>query len=214
MSDTGSESVGMTVATKRRRNRKITSTTRAMVPMSVSVTSCSASRTDRERSFTGVIFTEAGIWLCRSGKAARIESTTRTVLAPGWRCTARVMEGSPFRVAQLLRVSRLSSTVATSRRRTGLPPLVLTMRSANSAALRSCLLACSTRVCLGPSSVPTGVLTLAALSAALISSRPMLRTASASGLTRTRTAYRLAPNTLTWATPSTVDKVGTIRCSA
>ena len=178
----------MTVATKRRKNKKITSTTRMMVPISVSVTSCKASRTDKERSFTGVIFTEAGIWVCRAGNAARMESTTCTVLAPGWRCTARVIEGSPFRVAQLRSVSRLSSTLATSRRRTGLPPLVLTIRSANSDALRSCLLAWSTSVCLGPSRVPTGVFTLAALRAALISSSPMLRAASACGCTRTRTA--------------------------
>ena len=42
----------------------------------------------------------------------------------------------------------------------------------------------------------------------------MLRAASASGRTRTRTAYRLAPKTLTCATPVIVDSVGEIRCSA
>jgi hypothetical protein len=59
-SDTGSDSVGTMVATKRRRNRKITSTTSAMVPSMVSVTSCSASRTATERSLTGVSRTESG----------------------------------------------------------------------------------------------------------------------------------------------------------
>ena len=42
----------------------------------------------------------------------------------------------------------------------------------------------------------------------------MLRAASASGWTRTRTAKRFWPKTLTWATPSSVDRVGEIRCSA
>ena len=65
--------------------------------------------------------------------------------------------------------------------------------SANSAALASCRLACSVSIWRSPSSVPTGVLTLAALRAVATSSRPMLRAASASGLTRTRTAKRLAP---------------------
>ena len=46
MSEIGKDKVGMAVATKRRRNKKITSTTSTMVPMSVSETSCSASRTD------------------------------------------------------------------------------------------------------------------------------------------------------------------------
>ena len=204
----------MTVATKRRRNRKITSTTRAMVPSSVKLTSCNASRTETERSLTGVRLTDCGIWLTSAGRAARTASTTRTVLAPGWRCTARVMEFSPFSVAQVLTVSTLSSTVATSFSRTGLPPLLLTMSSANSAALRSWRLACSVSVWRGPSSVPSGVLTLAARSAALSSSRPMLRAASAGGCTCTLTAKRLAPYTLTWATPSMVDSVGEIRCSA
>ena len=55
ISETGSDSVGMSVATKRRRNRKITSTTSTMVPSSVSFTSCSASRIETERSLTRLI---------------------------------------------------------------------------------------------------------------------------------------------------------------
>ena len=59
-SDTGSERVGITVATKRRRKRKITSTTSAMVPSIVKVTSCSESRTEIERSLTNVKVTDCG----------------------------------------------------------------------------------------------------------------------------------------------------------
>ena len=62
--------------------------------------------------------------------------------------------------------------------------------------------------------MPTGVLTLAARSALDSSSRLMLRTASASGRTRTRTANRFWPKMFTCATPSMVDSVGEIRCSA
>jgi hypothetical protein len=213
-SETGSESVGMAVATKRRRNRKITSTTSTMVPNMVSVTSCSASRIDTERSFSVVMRTDCGSCARKPGSAARTESTTLTVFASVWRRTARLIEVSPLTLAEVFTVSKLSSTCATSRRRTGLPLRLLMISSANSAALRSCLLACSVRVCFGPSSVPTGVLTLAALKAALSSSRLMLRAASASGSTRTRTAKRFWPKMLTCATPSSVDSVGTIRCSA
>ena len=95
----------MTVATKRRRNRKITSTTSAMVPSMVSVTSCSASRIDLERSLTGVIFTEAGSCDWNPGNAASTESTTFTVLASGWRRMASVMELSPLKLAEVLTVS-------------------------------------------------------------------------------------------------------------
>ena len=178
----------MAVATKRRRNKKITSTTSAIVPISVSVTSCSAARTEMDRSLTGVSDTDCGIWLCSTGNRARTASTTCTVLAPGWRNTAMVMEFSPLSVAQLLSVSILSSTFATSFSSTGLPPRLLTISSENSAAFRSCWLACRMRVWRGPSRVPTGVLTLAARSAALSSSSPILRAARDSGRTRTRTA--------------------------
>ena len=193
ISEIGRDSVGMAVATKRRRNKKITSTTKATVPAMVSETSCSASRTEMERSLIGFITTEPGICDCKLGKAARMVSTTLTVLAPGCRCTAIVMAFSPLKVAQVRMFSTLSSTLATSRRRTGLPPLLLMIRLANSRAVLSCLLACKTRVCVGPSKVPTGVFTLAERKAALTSSRPIFMLARDSGRTRTRTAKRLAP---------------------
>ena len=131
---------------------------------------------------------DCGSWVRNSGSLALTASTTRTVLASGWRSTATVMVASPLKVAKVLEVSTLSSTWATSRRRTGLPLRLETISSANSAAFFSCRLACSVSVCAGPSSVPTGVLALAARSAAVSSSSAMLRADSASGSTRTRTA--------------------------
>ena len=202
------------MATKRRRNRKITSTTSAIVSSIVSVTSCKASRTDFARSLVTVICTDAGSWARKPGIAARTASTTATVLASGWRRIDSVIEVSPLKLAEDLTSSKLSSTWATSRRRTGLPPRVLTISSAYSAALASCRLACTVSVWRGPSSVPTGVLALAAVSAARSSSSVRLRAASSVGSTRTRTAKRLAPKMLTCATPGSVDSVGEIRCSA
>ncbi len=137
--------------------------------------------------------TEAGSCERKPGMAAFTASTTRTVLASGWRSTARVIEVSPLRLACVLTVSKLSSTAATSRSRTVWPLRLETIRSANSAALRSCRLACRVSVWRSPSSVPTGVLALAARSAAVSSSRLMLRAESASGSTRTRTAKRRWP---------------------
>jgi hypothetical protein len=99
-----------------------------------------------------------------------------------------VIDGSPLKVAEVLTCSKLSSTLATSRSRTGLPPFTLTISSAYSAALLICLLAVSVSVWRGPSSVPSGVLVLDAASAVRSSSIVMLRAASADGITRTRTA--------------------------
>ena len=185
-----------------------------MVPSIVSVTSCSASRTDTERSLLIVICTDCGSCARKPGSAALTASTTATVLASGWRRMDSVIEVSPLKVAEVLTCSKLSSTVATSRRRTGLPPFTLTISSAYSAALCSWRLAVSVSVWRGPSSVPSGVLELADCSAARNSSIVRLRAASADGMTRTRTAKRLAPKMLTCATPGSVDSVGEIRCSA
>ena len=87
------------MATKRRRNRKITSTTSAIVPSMVSVTSCSAARTETERSLTIEIRTDCGSWAWKPGIAARTASTTLTVLAAGWRRTASEIAVSPLKVA-------------------------------------------------------------------------------------------------------------------
>jgi len=99
INETGNDSVGMAVATKRRKNRKITSTTSAMVPISVRVTSCNASRTDKERSLTGVMLTDCGNCSLIFESASLTASTTRTVLAPGCRKIASVIEASPFKLA-------------------------------------------------------------------------------------------------------------------
>ena len=93
------------MATKRRRNRKITSTTSTIVPSMVSVTSCRASRIDTERSLPIEIRTDCGSCSRNSGSLARIESTTLTVFASGWRRIPSEIEVSPLKVALVLTVS-------------------------------------------------------------------------------------------------------------
>src|SRR5438128_789656 len=61
--------------------------------------------------------------------------------------------------------------------------------------------AVSVTLCLGPLSVPTGVLELVLATTVRMSSSEMLRAAAATGSTCTRTANFCAPNTSTWATP-------------
>ncbi len=87
---------------KRRRNRKITSTTSTIVPNIVSVTSCSAARTETERSLTSDTRTECGSCERNPGSAARTASTTFTVLASGCRNTASEIERSPLKLAKVL----------------------------------------------------------------------------------------------------------------
>src|ERR687888_1892573 len=60
-------------------------------------------------------------------------------------------------------------------------------------------------LCLGPLSVPTGVLELVFATTLRISSSEMLRAAAATGSTCTRTANFCAPNTNTWATPASCE---------
>ena len=62
MSEIGTASAGMMVATAERRNRKITITTSKMAITSVTCTSSTASRIDIERSARISILTAAGIW--------------------------------------------------------------------------------------------------------------------------------------------------------
>jgi len=187
MMDTGSDSAGIAVAAARCRKMKITITTSATVSISVRLTSCTASRIDSERSLSGAMRTEPGSCASSFGSAARMASTTATVLPSAWRNTASTMERSPLTQLPVFRFSTLSSTVATSARRTTLPCRCAIASAANSAALRSWRLLWMVRICAGPSSVPSGVLTLAARTAVAMSSSVRSSAASfcGSGLMRT-----------------------------
>ncbi len=202
------------MAERRRRNIRITSITRAMVSSSVVVTSWIESRIDNERSLSTWIRTEEGSSALMRGMAWRTASTTATVLASGWRSTCRLILRSPLTQLPVLMFSTLSSTVATSERRTGCPFLVATINSPNSLAFMRWSLASMISVWRAPSSEPSGVLVLAAAMAEFSSLIEMSRVASLAGSTLMRTAYRFCPLMVTWAIPSRVDSTGEIRLSA
>ena len=88
-SEHGSARLGMMVADRFRRNRKITSTTRVTVIISVSFTSCTDSRIVSERSLRTSSVTEAGNCSRMAGSSALIRSTVSTTFMPGCFCTGR-----------------------------------------------------------------------------------------------------------------------------
>src|SRR5258708_28294221 len=81
--DTGKAMLGITVAHSRRRNRKITSTTKTTVNTSVNCTSAIAARIVTVRSVTTEIFNPGGNAARNFGNRDRTASTTSIVLAPG-----------------------------------------------------------------------------------------------------------------------------------
>ncbi len=66
-------------------------------------------------------FTSGGSWACSSGISARTLSTVSMMLAPGWRVTSTITAGWPLNRPSVLTFSTLSTTSATSCRRTAAP---------------------------------------------------------------------------------------------
>ncbi len=121
INDSGKVTAGISVAHSLRRNRKMTSTTRAIVTISVERRSSIEARIVSVRSARTVSAIVAGSAACRLVSSARMRSTVSTTLAPGWRLISRMIAGC--RSSQL--ATRLSSTPSltepTSRSRTGAP---------------------------------------------------------------------------------------------
>ena len=111
----------MIVAVRLRRNRKITSTTRITVSISVNCTSRTDSRIEAERSRITRTLTDAGTCASMEGSTARTRSTTSMVLASGWRWMASTMARVPLNQFATCSLATLSFTWPRSRRRTGLP---------------------------------------------------------------------------------------------
>src|SRR5476649_2330768 len=102
INETGTASEGMMVAETFRRNRKITMITRVTAIASVSWTSLTAARIEIERSNKGSIWIDGGTCARIGGSFSRTMSTTATVLASGWRCTASTTaRASLYQVATL-----------------------------------------------------------------------------------------------------------------
>ena len=119
--DSGRARLGMAVAERLRRKRKMTITTRHRLSRRVSFTSRTESRMDSERSIRISRLIAAGICARKVGSSALIASTTSTVLVPGWRCTASTTARVPLNQLATLSFSTPSTTCPTSARRTGEP---------------------------------------------------------------------------------------------
>src|SRR5258705_495540 len=79
MMDIGSARLGMIVADRLRRKRKITSTTSTRVISSVKVTSCTDSWIVTDRSNSNCPFTDGGMSVCTRARAAFTLLATSTV---------------------------------------------------------------------------------------------------------------------------------------
>ena len=123
MMDIGSARLGMIVAEKLRRNRKITSTTSASVSSSVKVTSETDAWIVAERSYRMSTFTDLGIslWLWIRASASFTRAETSTVLVPGCRWMARTIERAPLYQLAVLLFCTSSVMCPTSLRCTGAP---------------------------------------------------------------------------------------------
>ena len=122
-SDSGTEKLGMIVAGRLRRNRKITSTTSTTASISSNWTSSTEARTVMVRSVSVVTSTAAGIDAVSCGSIALTRSTTSMTFAPGWRWIFMTIAGVvSFHAASLL-FSTPSITSATSVRWIGAPSL-------------------------------------------------------------------------------------------
>ena len=147
------------------------------------------------------------------GSIALTRSTTSTVLASGWRCTARTIARLPSYQLAVWLFSTESMTVRdiAEAHRVAVAHGDDDVAEGVGVGAAACC-AWMVRFWALPSSVPTGVLALAAATAVWISSTPMPRAASASGSSWMRTAYFWLPKICTWPTPSIVDSAGEITC--
>ena len=128
MSESGTATLGITVAQPLRRKRKTTSTTRMMEMASVHSTSSTEARMVVVRSSTASSLIDGGMAACSCGISARTRSTVPMMFAPGWRKRTSEMAGLPLIDPALLMFSTESTTSATSDRITGLPSREATMR--------------------------------------------------------------------------------------
>ena len=126
-SDIGIARLGISVARRFRRNRKITRITSPSVSTSVNFTSSTDARIDAERSYSSLIVTHAGSCSRNDGSRALTALTTATVFVPGCRWIASTIDRSSLNQAAVLLFSTLSITCPSASRRTGLPLRYATM---------------------------------------------------------------------------------------
>ncbi len=117
--ESGTATLGMTVAESFPRNRKITITTSATVSTSSNCTSWTDARMVVVRSVSTCTSTPAGSDAVSCGRRLVMRSTTPMMLAPGWRWMLTSTAGSAFIHAACCTFSASSITSATSMTRTG-----------------------------------------------------------------------------------------------
>ena len=93
ISDSGTATLGMTVAARLRRKRKMTITTSATASISSNCTSRTEARMVIVRSVSTATSTAAGSDACSCGSTRLMRSTTSMTLAPGWRWMLRMIAG-------------------------------------------------------------------------------------------------------------------------
>ncbi len=120
-SDSGTDRLGISVALKFDRNRKITSTTSATDTASSNCTSRTDALMVTVRSVRIRMSTAPGRVFCRVGSSCLIESTTLITLAPGWRWMLITMAGVRSTQAPSFEFSAPWITWATSLSSTGRP---------------------------------------------------------------------------------------------
>ena len=120
-SDSGTATLGMNVAGRLRRNRKITITTSATASSSSNCTSSTEARMVTVRSVSSTTSTAEGSDACNCGNSFFTRSTTSITLVPGWRWMLRMIAGVALAHAARRVFSAASTASATSRTRTGAP---------------------------------------------------------------------------------------------
>src|SRR5271156_5367605 len=96
MMDIGNAKLGINVAERLRRNRKITRITSAMARNSVNFTSATELRMDSDASYSVAISMDGGMIARNCGSSFFTASTTSTVFVPGWRSIASTTEAVSF----------------------------------------------------------------------------------------------------------------------
>ena len=120
-SDSGTATLGMTVAQTLRKKTKTTRITSTTEITRVSSTSLTEARMVVVRSCETSILIEGGIEACKSGSIARTRSTVSIIFADGCRNSCSNTDCFPFTVPALKLFACPSHTRATSDNRTGAP---------------------------------------------------------------------------------------------
>ena len=135
ISETGTATLGISVARPSRRNAKTTRMTSATEIVSARPTSRSEARIVTVRSIAGVRVMALGIDARSAGSNAVMRSTVSMMFALGWRLMITSTDGLPLAMPALRRSCTESTTVATSESCTGLPFWYETISGRYSAAV-------------------------------------------------------------------------------